>query len=372
MPGYRDAYLINVRSGKSEMILEKIRSTPSLSPDGKYVTWWDTDSRNWFTLAIKDPSQKINASKTISHPLYNELHDTPSDPRPHGLAGWTTGDKHLLIYDRYDIWKLDPTDNSPPVCITNGAGRKNKIRYRIQRLDREARQIELDNPITLSAFAEVSRDSGYCSLVSSNTKNKSKDGSNSSETELNALIMLPERLGQLIKARNTDRLVFTRSTFERFPDIWTTTSDFKKITRMSKANPQQFEYSWGTTELTSWQATDGQEIEGLIYKPEDFNPEKKYPLIVYFYERYSDRLHQHYAPAAGRSIINFTFYTSRGYVVFVPDIPYKTGEPGPSAANSVLPGVEHMIEQGYIDKKRIGTQGHSWGGYQTAYLCNSN
>ena len=366
MPGYRDAYLINARNGDTQMILEKIRSTPTLSPDGKYVMWWDTESRNWFTTAVRDPTEKINASEAIEHPLFDELHDTPSDPRAYGVAGWTPGDKSVLIYDRYDIWMLDPSGETAPQCITDGAGRKEKIRYRIQRLDREARHIDRDQPITLSAFNEVSRDSGYSLL----TAMDDAEGENGDETDSNlkTLIMLPERLAQLTKARDADRLFFTRSTFERFPDIWTTNHEFKQITRMSKANPQQFEYLWGTAELTKWKASDGQEIEGLIYKPEDFDPAKKYPMIVYFYERYSDRLHQHYAPAAGRSIINFTFYTSRGYVVFVPDIPYKTGEPGPSAANAVLPGVEHLIAQGFIDKQRIGTQGHSWGGYQTAYL----
>ena len=359
MPGFRDVYLVDLRNGDSELVLEKVRNAPSLSPSGKYLIWWDTESRNWFTLSVKNPSLKVNASEAIEHPLFNELHDTPSDPRSYGLAGWTEDDKFALIYDRYDIWKLDPTGSAEPVCITDGAGREQKIRLRYQRLDREARNIDLAVPVMLTAFNETTRDSGYQLLDLESA---------SDDSNLKTLIMLPERLAQLSKAKDADRLVFTRSTFERFPDIWSTTSKFDKITRMSKANPQQFEFSWGTVELTKWNATDGQEIEGMIYKPENFDPETKYPMIVYFYERYSDRLHSYYTPAAGRSIINFTFYTSRGYVVFVPDIPYKTGEPGPSAANSVLPGVEHVIDLGYVDEDRIGMQGHSWGGYQTAYL----
>ena len=364
MPGYRDAYLVNARTGKTDLILEKIRSTPALSPDGRHVIWWDTESRNWLTVSTKNPEQHNKVSETIEFPLFDELHDTPSDPSAYGIAGWTTGDKRVLVYDRYDIWSLDPGGDADAVCLTDGAGRQQKIRYRLRVLDDEARSIDLSEPLILSAFDETSKESGYCRLNA--TKNREEDEQD--EPGLETLIMLPEQLSSLQKASAGDRMIFTRSSFERFPDIWTTDSSFEKITRLSQANPQQFEYSWGTVELTSWQATDGQEIEGLIYKPEDFDATRKYPMIVYFYERYSDRLHRHYAPAAGRSIINFTFYTSRGYVVFVPDIPYKTGEPGPSAANSVLPGVEHMVDQGYVDEKRIGTQGHSWGGYQTAYL----
>ena len=180
--------------------------------------------------------------------------------------------------------------------------------------------------------------------------------------------MLDESLGRLNKAEQSDDLLFTRSTFRMYPDLWTSTLDVKSIYRISDANPQQDEYRWGTAELVKWNGKDGQPLEGLLYKPDGFDPDKQYPLMVYFYERNSDNLHRYYVPEAGRSIINFSFYVSRGYVVFVPDIPYRTGEPGPSAANSVLPGVEHLIEQGFIDKAKIGMQGHSWGGYQTAYL----
>lgn len=113
---------------------------------------------------------------------------------------------------------------------------------------------------------------------------------------------------------------------------------------------------------------DGKQLKGLLAKPENFNPNKKYPMIVNFYERYSDRLHNHRAPSFGRSTINYSFYTSRGYVIFNPDIEYRIGYPGESAYNCVIPGVTNLIDKGFIDKDNIGVQGHSWGGYQIAYL----
>ena len=121
-------------------------------------------------------------------------------------------------------------------------------------------------------------------------------------------------------------------------------------------------------ELVEWYALDGQKLEGLLYKPEEFDATKKYPMMTYFYEKNADNLHRHWAPEPHRSIINFTFYTSRGYLVFVPDIPYQIGYPGPSAVNAVLSGVTAMIDKGFVDRERIGVQGHSWGGYQSAFL----
>ncbi|MEL7335985.1 MAG: prolyl oligopeptidase family serine peptidase, partial [Planctomycetota bacterium] len=152
------------------------------------------------------------------------------------------------------------------------------------------------------------------------------------------------------------------------PDVWSSDLSFKEIHRVSDINPQQEDYSWGDAELVRWKSADGQDLDGILLKPDDFDPTRKYPMMVYFYERNSDNLHSYYTPAAGRSIINHSFYVSRGYLVFIPDIPYTTGQPGESAMNAILPGVEFLIEKGFVDEKRIGTQGHSWGGYQVAYL----
>lgn len=363
MPGYRDVYLINARTGKRKLALERLRSQPQMSPDGKFIVWWDTESRNWFSMSTGSDDSKNNLTESIKHPLFDELHDTPSDPPPHGIAGWTEDDRRMLVYDRYDIWELDPSGDKPPVCATNSVGRDSEIRFRFRQLDREARSIDPTKPMVLTAFNEDNKESGFYWLHLSKSKPEADDDSN-----LEPIVMLPEQVAGLQKAQDSDRVIFTRSTFRRFPDIWKSNLEFETVERMSEANPHQDEYSWGTVELTSWTATDGQEIDGMIYKPDGFDPEKKYPLMVYFYERNSDNLHRHWAPAAGRSIINFSFYVSRGYVVFVPDIPYTTGEPGPSAVNAVLPGVKHVVDMGFIDEKRIGTQGHSWGGYQTAYL----
>jgi dipeptidyl aminopeptidase/acylaminoacyl peptidase len=170
------------------------------------------------------------------------------------------------------------------------------------------------------------------------------------------------------KAKDANQIIFTKETFQIFPDLWTANLDFKNAKKISDANPQMSEYKWGTVEMTTWTNLDGVELKGLIYKPENFDSDKKYPMLVYFYEKYSDRIHTHYAPRPLRSAVNFTYLVSNDYIVFVPDIIYKDGFPGESAYNCIMPGVQHIINQGYVNKDRIGMQGHSWGGYQTAYL----
>ncbi len=379
---FQDTFIISLKNGDRRKVRERVRGPASISPAGLFITWFDAQQLKWFAMSTKQGSEPVEISAGIDTPLQDELHDTPSLPRSYGSPGWLADDKSMLLYDRYDIWQVDPNGKEKPICLTEGAGRKDKIRFRYIQLDPEMRSIAPDETLLLSAFDEDSKSSGLYRLrlrdLEKGTDEKETNDKTDDETDGNALaeqssrleaiVMLPERITGVRKARDADAVLMTRESFRDSPDLWSSTMDFKTLQRISDINPQQEEYLWGDVELVKWNAEDGQELEGLLYKPDGFDPEQKYPLMVYFYERNSNNLHRYYAPAAGRSIINFSFYVSRGYVIFVPDIPYKTGEPGPSAANSVLPGVEAIVSRGFIDPDKIGMQGHSWGGYQAAYL----
>ena len=355
---FADSYLVDLKTGNSRLILDKSRGIASLSPAGKFITFWDGEKQSWFALPAKMVAGDklpvpVDIGKAINHPLYDELHDTPDLPGSYGIAGWLDDDTAVLIYDRWDIWQVDPAGKQRPVCLTDGQGRKKEIRFRYVGLDPDERTIDLDKPIYLSALVHKTKASGY---YRSSPGEKATDPRN-----LESLITMNEDLGRLRKARDTDAVMLTRSTFERCPDLWASTLEFKTMRRISRINPQQNKYLWGTAELVHWNATDGQPLDGLLYKPDGFDPQKKYPMLVYFYERNSDNLHSYYEPAAGRSIINFSFYVSRGYVLFVPDIPYRTGEPGPSAANAILPGVQsiyrsrlHRSETGWNARPQLG------------------
>ena len=138
----------------------------------------------------------------------------------------------------------------------------------------------------------------------------------------------------------------------------------KKVT---DANPQQAGILWGTSELIKYRNADGVELQAALYKPENFDPSKKYPMMIYIYERLSQNVHNFVRPAPGTSI-NIAYYVSNGYMVLTPDIVYTTGHPGQSALKCVLPAIQAVVEKGYVNRNAIGIQGHSWGGYQTAYM----
>jgi len=354
-PGYNDIDLLDVKTGKRKQLLKKFQGNASLSPEAKYVTWWDGHKKAWFAYSMKK-KKTVNLTELMPYPVHNELDDHPMIPGPYGSAGWVSGDRAMLIYDKHDLWAVNPDGFFPPNCITDKVGREKNLRFRYTRLDPEERAIDPEKPMLLAAFDLRSKATGY---FTDKVRSKKKP---------QQVIMADEALSVSRKAEKSDTLIVTRQTFEKSPDLWLTDLKFKDFKRISDANPQQKNYLWGKAELVDWTSLDGEKLQGILLKPENFDPKKKYPMLVYFYERLSQNLHRYVAPASARASINTSFYVSRGYVVFIPDIPYKIGHPGLSAVNAILPGVSMLIDRGFVDKKRIGTQGHSWGGYQTAFL----
>ena len=368
-PAY-DAYLIDLQSGERERILRNVQTIPQLSPTGEYVAWWDRESRDWKGLDT-DTRERMTLSTSIPHPVFDHRHDRPYPAGPYGLAGWTEEGEQVLIYDRYDVWAVDPDQPGAARAVTDELGRDNDLRLRHVSLDTDrdpaawGDRPNVVNPPTvvsdtllLSAFNVETKADGFY---------RDRIGGGDRPTEL---IMMDRSFSVPEKADDADRQLYTRESVREFPDLRVADRAFTDPERLSTVNPQQDEYRWATVELVEWTSANGEQLEGLLYKPEDFDPDsgREYPMMTYFYEQYSDDLHEHYAPAAHRSIINFTFYASRGYLVFVPDIHYEEGYPGESAMQSVMPGVTRLADRDYVDEDRIGVQGHSWGGYQIAYM----
>jgi dipeptidyl aminopeptidase/acylaminoacyl peptidase len=351
-PAYRDVYVVDLDRGTRTRILEKTQAQPGLSPNGGYATWFDRGAGGWITRHLRS-GRTLTVSAGIPHPLTQEEHDTPSPAPPYGMAGWAD-DGALLVYDRYDVWALDPDGRRAPQNVTDGLGRREGIRFRVVDLDRE--RAGLDDGLLLSAFNTRDKQAGfYRDRVT---------GSGAPER----LVWADRRFATPRKADAADVLLLTRESVAEFPDLWAAAPDLRDLRRLTDANPQQAEYRWATVELVEWRGADGTPLRGLLYKPADFDPARRYPLLVNFYERNADNLFAYHPPLPHRSSIRPTFYASRGYVVFVPDVVYRTGYPGQSALDCVVPGVLELIRRGFVDPERVGVQGHSWGGYQIAYL----
>ena len=164
-------------------------------------------------------------------------------------------------------------------------------------------------------------------------------------------------------------ITFLKGNFRHPFDLYRTNDFFASSEKLSAINPQMADYRWGTANLFEWKAYDGTPLKGLVFIPDGIKPGEKLPVMIYFYEKYSDQLYNFWQPAPSRSTVNLSFYTSRGYIVFVPDIVYKDGHPGESAYNCICSGAEALCEKySFADKSKMAIQGQSWGGYQTAWL----
>ncbi len=349
----RDLYVVDLADGSRTLIKERAESSVSLSPGGKFIIWYDHLQKEWMSYDI-DKKSTTNISANIPEVLYDEEHDIPRFAGPHGIAGWAQKDEYVLIYDRYDIWKVDPAARKAPENMTQGYGRDNNLRLRLQSLKANEHFVDLSQPLFLEAFHYYNKKNGFFTL---------------NNGQLVELILEDARFAQPIQARDDQRLIWRRSTFNEYANLWTSNGDFSEPEKISEVNPQQDDYYWGSVKLVEWEDFDNQTLQGLMYFPENYDPAKKYPTLVYFYERSSNGLHQHYIPSPSRSTINRSYCTSNDYIVFVPDITYKTGYPGESAYNAIVSGTKAMIKQfPCIDQDNIGLQGQSWGGYQIAYL----
>lgn len=80
--------------------------------------------------------------------------------------------------------------------------------------------------------------------------------------------------------------------------------------------------------MIEWISLDGKKLRGVVYKPENFDSLKRYPMIVNFYETNSSTFHSFRTPEPHRSTVDYHLYNSNGYIIFNPDIVYNEGYPG--------------------------------------------
>jgi len=358
---FKDYYIVDVNTGEKRLALTKKQNVFGLSPEGKFILYYEPDDSMYYSFETATGLVN-NITSSIPEKLFDELNDVPSYPQPYGIAGWTKDDEFVYIYDRFDIWKVNPAGNTAPENITSN-GRETKTEYRYIRLDREKDYIsgsfvstDLNDKILLYGKNTDNYKEGFYRITLNTIGNPEE------------LMLTDNSYMNILKAKDKDIILFQKMSYREFYDLWKSDASFISTEKISNANPQTQDYKWGDMEIVSWSLPDGRTQKGILYKPENLDESKKYPMIVYFYEKYTDRVHTHYIPNPSRSVINFPLYNSNDYLVFIPDIDYKIGYPGQSCYDAVMSGTMALCERQYVDRDRIGIQGQSWGGYQVAYL----
>ncbi len=372
-PQLADYYRVNTTTGERTSILKGQERSLGLSPDGKYFLYWK-DKQIWSYDVGANKHVAITQSAPVS--FVNVENDYVGEKPAYGIAGYAKDGKSVVLEHKFDLWVVSLDGSGTARNLTNGIGSKSELRLRYVRLEPDENAsagggfggggggrggggggtIDLAKPVLLSAFNEQDKKAGYYRLEGD---------------QLTKLVYEDRNFGRPIKAKNADRVLFTRETFVDFPDYWVTNSRFENPKRLTDANPQQSQFKWGHRILIDYNDKDGHKLQGTLAVPDDYQPGQKLPMLVYFYEKLSDQ-QNHYEVPRYASAPQYADYVSNGYLVLLPDIYFHTGRSHTDMLNSVEAAVKRVEDLGYADPKRVGLHGGSYSGQGGAYISTQS
>lgn len=354
-PWPSDYYIVNTMTGDSELLVENLGYGGSLSPNRKYFTFFNSKDQQHYILNIETKKKTCITCGSKANWSY-DVNGMPHEASSQGVAGFTSEEKSILIYSEFDIYEYQ-IDTKSLVNITALQGAVNRTKFRLKKWSQDSVYFDWTTSY-LTSYNKITKEEGVYSIAT-----------HGNHYDIEKLYESNHKILGITKAKNSDEVIFRQMSAIDYPDAQLSNTSFINPVKISNTNPQQSEYNWTTVESIYWTSYDSIPLEGLLYKPENFDSTKSYPLMVYFYELYSDDYHNHNAPRPTASIIFPTEYASAGYFVFIPDVRYKEGHPAQSAYDCILSGTDRVLEKyPCVDSSRMALQGQSWGGYQTAQL----
>jgi dienelactone hydrolase len=370
-------WLVSLKDGSRVFLTVGSNIEFKFSPSGHFLVYYDKyKGGDYFCFNIS--TGKIsNISEGIPKGTLEYIDEYKNSSKRTsfvtvGSAGWVSENDGILVYDNFDLWLLDLNGKKAPMNITKSYGVKHRIKFRLANQFNGEKVYSHNSKLLLTAYDMETKFNGFFQ-VSPNAK-----------SELQELCMKPytfyhsdqkilglqefETNMEPLKASDVNVWIVKRHTYNEAPNYFSTTN-FKDFKALTDLNPQA-NYNWLSAELIKWKQLDGTNGQGILYKPENFNPNKKYPLLIYYYRQFSYRLYEYpRVEFTGDAHINVPWFVSRGYLVFIPDIYFKEGERnGECAFNAIVSGAKFLSHQSYIDSTKIGISGHSFAGGLTNYL----
>lgn len=353
---YEDLYWISLESGQKHKVSARNgEPTPKLSPDGRQLAWYE--DRHWY-LYDADTGTRRNLTEGLDVSFADEDHDYPADVGGYDAAGFLADGSGVVVYDKYDIWLLPSDPGAEARNLTEGIGRSEQTQLRLWDLDEDSDFVPTEGPWLVEGYRDQAKNDGLWLL-----SRAPKSGSSA----LTAVHEAEKRFDLKAVSEDGQKLLFTQESYREFPDLWIADSGFENRRKLTTANPQIADFSWGEAELVEWKSLDGIPLQGVLIRPEHMADDERCPVLIYYYRFFSQRLHQFNDPKVNHRP-SFPVYASHGYCVFLPDVRFEIGRPGMSAVKAVVPGVQKLVEMGVADPDALGLHGHSWSGYQTAYV----
>jgi acetyl esterase/lipase len=347
---YQDVTVIDMQTGERKPALTKARWYYGPSSDGRHFLYYEDG--NFWTYEMAT-GQKRNITQGGPGTFIDKEDDHNVDRPPTRPMGWSRDGQFVLLSDGWDIWQV-PAQGGAMVNKTYN-GKKDGIRYQsLHNFDLDEPGYDLAKPLLVSIYGEWTKKAGFARIIPS-------------EIQPQVLTFVDALFGFVLKAKNADTYFYTIERYNEFPDYYVSNDSFGGAKRLTNANPQQSQYAWCSgVRLLDYNSVRGEKLQAALYLPANYQPGKKYPTVVYIYEKLSQGLNRYLTP--GMNGFSASIYTSNGYAVLLPDIRYEINDPGKSSVGCVLPALDAAIKSGVVDQGRVGLQGHSWGGYQTAFL----
>lgn len=361
-PEARDSiFLVSTLDGTRKCVAanipEAIAGTFNLSPLGKYVIYYDTALNDYCSYKVADGTTHDITKGVPAQWIDKYYCDFPDTLQGFcGIAGWLKDDAGVLMKSRTDIFQIDPDGKQQIINLTGGFGSKNQVLFQcLTAGNNSLENIDPGHTLLLQAFDQKTKDISFCKVLPGKGN------------EINIQKWFPYCADVIVKAKNAAMFLVQFESAEFAPN-WVLSGDLKTVRQLTDVQPQK-QYNWLTSELINYPTLDGSMSQGILYKPENFDPTRKYPVIFQYYERMSDDLHRFPRPEnEGGGHINIAKYVSSGYLVFLPDIWYQVGFPGRSAYNSIVGAARFLGHYNWVDTLHMGLRGQSFGGFETNYV----
>lgn len=357
--GPRDFYIMDLNTFEKKLLLKKHYFFPwsfSLSTGGKYLAYFK--DKNWWTYDFKTGKHQNITAETGAEFTAKERSLIPKSIC--GTAGWTADEKQIILYDKFDLWAVY-ADGSSFKKLTKG--NQSDIVFRVATTGRSKTDYFFDTPasenlsLSKGLILTAQGNDGKTGYYSWNWKNLEKP-----------IVYNSSFVDQLFYSCDKKTFIFREQKFDLSPSLAVKNSA-SHASYFFNSNLQQKNFFWGKSELIEYQNSKGVKLKGALFYPADYDPMKKYPMIVNIYENKSSELNLYVNPSYyEESGLNLTIMTLEGYFVLFPDISLEYQNPGVSAADCVISAVEKVNSLNIVDKKKIGLIGHSFGGYESLFI----
>ncbi|MDQ3168820.1 MAG: prolyl oligopeptidase family serine peptidase [Acidobacteriota bacterium] len=346
--GAVDLSLVDLATASRTPLRQNLRNDYiEVSPGGRYIVYLEKDQ---FWTIDTETKAVANITRGARTSFVDRGSDVTVPQKPaFGIAGWTKNDRDVLVYDEFDIWRVSP-DGSAATALTRGAA--DSVRHRLIKLDADEDVVDLDKPAYVQLFGIWTKASGLGVMENG---------------RMTRAVWMDKSVARLAKADKAGVFAYVVQAYDDPADIFVGGPSLTDAKQVSNLNPFQGEYPWGRATLVEYRNKAGRRLQGVLHYPAAHDASKKYPMVVYMYERLSDDVHRYIAPD-DRSAYNVTAFTQRGYFVLQPDIVFEPREPGLSVIDCVESAVKTVARMGVIDASKVGITGHSWGGFDTVYL----